>query len=56
LLTDGDGFGELRLSSLAGPEGGFGLPDGFAPVAGDTLSLVDSAGGQAVITGTFENA
>ena len=44
LLTDGDGFGELRLSSLAGEEGGFGLPEGFEPVAGDTLTLCDGRG------------
>ncbi len=55
LLTDGDGFGELRLSSLAGEEGGFGLPTGFAPVAGDALSFVDSTSGQTIITGVFEN-
>ena len=56
VLTDGDGFGELRLSSLAGGEGGFALPDGFHPLAGDTLSFVNSADNSVIITGVFANA
>jgi hypothetical protein len=56
LLTDGDGFGELRLSSLAGEEGGFGLPDGFDPVAGDCLPFASSGGGERIINGVLGNA
>jgi Ca2+-binding RTX toxin-like protein len=57
VLTDGDGFGELRLSSFAGPEGGFGFPDGFAPLAGDMLVLSSSVDGNVAVVavGVFAN-
>ena len=42
VLTDENGIGELRLSSLAGEEGGNPLPADFAPVAGDELTLCDA--------------
>jgi len=56
VLTDENGFGELRLSSFGGIEGGNPLPAGFAPMAGDLVTFVDTAVNSLLIAGLFANA
>jgi hypothetical protein len=48
--TDESGFGELRLSDIPDPEGGFLLPEGFTLAVGDTITI------GAELTGVFQAA